>query len=41
MISSKIHGREKCIPVTPAWRVLRWRMEERLPDIEGLCQYIE
>jgi len=41
MISSKIHGHDKWVLVTPAWHVLRWRMEEQLPDIEGICEYIE
>jgi hypothetical protein len=27
--------------VTTAWRVLRLRMEERLPDMEGSCEYFE
>jgi hypothetical protein len=27
--------------VTTAWRVLRLRMEERPPDMEGSCEYIE
>lgn len=39
--SSKIHGRDKWVPLTPAWHVLRWRMEERLPDIEGIGECIE
>jgi hypothetical protein len=29
------------VPVTKAWRVLRLRMEERPPDIEGSCEYIQ
>jgi hypothetical protein len=29
------------VPVTTAWRVLRLRMEERPPDMEGSCEYIE
>jgi hypothetical protein len=32
---------EKWVPVTTAWRVLRLRMEERPPDMEGSCEYIE
>jgi hypothetical protein len=28
-------------PITTAWRVVRLRMEERLPDMEGSCEYIE
>jgi hypothetical protein len=28
-------------PVTMAWRVLRLRMEERPPVIEGSCEYVE
>jgi hypothetical protein len=27
--------------VTTAWRVLRLRIEERSPDIEGSCEYTE
>jgi hypothetical protein len=27
--------------VTKAWRVLRLRMEERSPDMEGSCEYFE
>jgi hypothetical protein len=27
--------------VTTAWHVLRLRMEERPPDMEGSCEYIE
>jgi hypothetical protein len=33
--------RGKWVPVTTAWRVLRLRMEERPPDMEGSCEYIE
>jgi hypothetical protein len=33
--------RYKWVPVTTAWRVLRLRMEERPPDMEGNCEYIE
>jgi hypothetical protein len=33
--------REKWVPVTTTWRVLRLRMEERPPDMEGSCEYIE
>jgi hypothetical protein len=33
--------RDKWVPVTTAWRVLRLRMEERPPDMEGSCEYIE
>jgi hypothetical protein len=29
------------VPVTTAWRVLRLRMEERPPVMEGSCEYIE
>jgi hypothetical protein len=32
---------DKWVPVTTAWRVLRLRMEERPPDMEGSCEYIE
>jgi hypothetical protein len=28
------------VPVTTAWRVLRPRLEERLPVMEGSCEYI-
>jgi hypothetical protein len=28
-------------PVATAWRVLRLRMEERPPGMEGSCEYIE
>jgi hypothetical protein len=31
----------KCVPVTTAWRVLRLQMDERPPDMEGSCEYIE
>jgi hypothetical protein len=31
----------KSVPVTTAWRVLRLRMEERPPDMEGSCEYTE
>jgi hypothetical protein len=27
--------------IISAWRVLRLLMEERLPDMEGKCEYIE
>jgi hypothetical protein len=30
----------KWVPVTTAWHVLRLRMEERPPDMEGSCEYI-
>jgi hypothetical protein len=33
--------REKWIPVTTAWRVLRLRMEERPPGMEDNCKYTE
>jgi hypothetical protein len=29
------------LTVTTAWRVLRLRMEERSPDMEGSCEYIK
>ena len=29
------------VPVTTAWSVLRLRMEEQPPDMEGSCEYIE
>jgi hypothetical protein len=32
---------EKWVSVTTAWRVLRLRMKERLPDMEVSCEYIE
>jgi hypothetical protein len=32
---------DKSVPVTTAWRVLGLRMEERPPDMEGSCEYIE
>jgi hypothetical protein len=32
---------DKLVPVTTAWRVLRFRMEERPPDMEGSCEYFE
>jgi hypothetical protein len=35
---SKMAGR---VSVTTACRVLRLRMEERPPDMEGSCEYIE
>jgi hypothetical protein len=31
----------KWVPVITAWRVLRLRMEERPPDMEDSCEYIE
>jgi hypothetical protein len=33
--------RDKWVPVTTAWRVLRLRMEERPVDMEGSCECIE
>jgi hypothetical protein len=33
--------RVKWVPVITAWRVLRLRMEERPPVMEGSCEYIE
>jgi hypothetical protein len=33
--------RDKWVPVTPAWRVLRLLMEEQPADMEGSCEYIE
>jgi hypothetical protein len=33
--------RVKWVPVTTAWRVLRLRMEERPPVMQGSCEYIE
>jgi hypothetical protein len=32
---------DKWVPVTTAWRVLRLRMEERPPVMEGSCEYFE
>jgi hypothetical protein len=32
---------DKWVPVTTAWRVLRLRMEEWPPDMEGSFEYIE
>jgi hypothetical protein len=32
---------DKWAPVTRAWRVLGLLMEERPPDMEGSCEYIE
>jgi hypothetical protein len=32
---------DKCVPVTTARHILRLRMEERPPDMEGSCEYIE
>jgi hypothetical protein len=32
---------DKRVPVTTAWRVLRLRMEERPPVMEGSCEYFE
>jgi hypothetical protein len=32
---------DKWAPVTTAWRVLRLRMEERPPVMEGSCEYFE
>jgi hypothetical protein len=29
------------VPVPTAWRVLGLRMEERSPDMEDSCEYIE
>jgi hypothetical protein len=40
----KLHensSRGKWLSVTTAWRFLRLRMEERPPDMEGNCEYIE
>jgi hypothetical protein len=33
--------RDKWVPVTTAWRVLRLWMEERPADMEGSCEHIE
>ena len=33
--------RDKWVPVTTAWRVLRFRMEERPPKMEYSREYIE
>ena len=43
IISSSRDGtnRVKWVPVTTAWRVLGLGMEERPPDMEGSCKYIE
>jgi hypothetical protein len=41
MISIENFLRDKWVPVTTAWRVLRFRMEERPPDMEGSCEYVE
>jgi len=35
------HYHDKPFPVTTAWRVLRLRMGEGTPDMEGICEYIE
>ena len=32
---------DKRFPVNTAWRVLRLRMEERPPNMNGSCEYIE
>jgi hypothetical protein len=43
LIFVKCHymAHDKWVPITTAWRVLRLRMEERPPDMEGSCEYIE
>jgi hypothetical protein len=28
------------VPFTTAWRVLRFRVEGRPPDTEGICEYV-
>jgi len=33
--------RDKWMPVTPAWPILKSRLDEWLPDVEGRCEYIE
>jgi hypothetical protein len=33
--------RDKWVPATTARRVLGLRMEERPPDMEGICEYFE
>jgi hypothetical protein len=33
--------RDKWVPVSTAWRVLRLRMEEQPPYMESSCEYIE
>ena len=33
--------RDKLVPVTPAWPVLKSRLDERPLDVEGRCEYIE
>jgi hypothetical protein len=37
----KLITSENWVPVTTAWRVLRLRMEKRLPDMECSCEYIK
>ena len=32
---------DKSVFVSSAWRLLRLRMEERLPDMENSCEYVE
>jgi hypothetical protein len=36
-----LYPHDKWVPVTTAWHVLRLRMEERPPDMEGSCDYFE
>jgi hypothetical protein len=38
------YGKSSCdkwVPVTMAWHVLRLRLEEWPPDVDGGCEYIE
>jgi hypothetical protein len=34
-------SRDKSVPVITSWRVLGLRLEERPPDMEKSCEYIE
>jgi hypothetical protein len=38
---TSVKTRVKWVPVTTAWGVLRLRMEERPPVMEGSCEYME
>ena len=40
-VRSRGHFCDKWVPVTMAWRILRLQMQERPPDMEGGCKYIE
>jgi hypothetical protein len=40
LVVGLIHNRVKWVHVTTSWRVLRLRMEQRPPVMEGSCEFI-